>query len=81
MQMFSVAAALLIGSIAIDGGQTSSGEKQAKTKETEVAARAAADKAHKASAYASLWLFISLLCGAFVASLAATFGGRRRDLF
>jgi hypothetical protein len=34
MQMFSVAAALLIGSIAIDGGQTSSGEKQAKTKET-----------------------------------------------
>jgi hypothetical protein len=33
----------------------------------------------KASAYAALWLFISLLIGAFVASLAATYGGRRRD--
>lgn len=27
----------------------------------------------------ALWLFVSLLVGAFVASLAATFGGRRRD--
>ncbi len=43
-------------------------------------ARDAADKALKASAYGSLWLFISLLIGAFVASLAATFGGRQRDL-
>ena len=47
---------------------------------TEAAAREAADKARKASAYAALWLFISLLVGAFVASLAATFGGRQRDL-
>ena len=31
------------------------------------------------SAYAALWLFISLLIGAFCASLAATYGGRRRD--
>ena len=45
----------------------------------EVAARDAADKAHKASAYGALWLFVSLLIGAFVASLAATYGGRRRD--
>jgi hypothetical protein len=44
------------------------------------ASRDAADQARKASAYAALWLFISLLTGAFVASLAATFGGRRRDL-
>ncbi|MEP7099806.1 MAG: hypothetical protein ABI781_04820 [Burkholderiales bacterium] len=43
------------------------------------AAAEAADKARKASAYGALWLFISLLIGAFVASLAATFGGRRRD--
>ncbi len=43
--------------------------------------QAAADKARKATAYASLWLFVSLLAGAFVASLAATRGGRRRDLF
>jgi hypothetical protein len=43
-------------------------------------AKAAADTARKSSAYASLWLFISLLIGAFVASYLATYGGRRRDL-
>jgi hypothetical protein len=42
-------------------------------------AKDAADKARKASAYAALWLFISLLIGAFVASLAATYGGQQRD--
>ena len=52
---------------------------QAKTNEAEVAARAAANKARKASAYSALWLFVSLLVGAFCASLAATFGGRQRD--
>ena len=56
------------------------GKAQAKFKEAEVAARDAADKARKASAYAALWLFVSLLVGAFVASLSATYGGRRRDL-
>ena len=48
--------------------------------EAETKAKAAADAARKASAYGSLWLFISMLIGAFVASLAATYGGRRRDL-
>ena len=43
-------------------------------------AKQAADTTRKAAAYGSLWLFVSLLIGAFVASLAATFGGRRRDL-
>ena len=52
---------------------------QAKLREVETAAREAADKARKASAYAALWLFISLLIGAFVASLGATYGGRSRD--
>ena len=52
---------------------------QAKARDAEVAARAATDKARKASAYGSLWLFVSLLIGAFAASLCATFGGRRRD--
>jgi len=42
-------------------------------------AKKAADDARKASAYLALWLVISLLVGAFVASLAATFGGRLRD--
>jgi hypothetical protein len=57
------------------------GRMQAKAKDAEAAARDAADKARKASAYAALWIFISLLAGAFVASWTATYGGRRRDLF
>ena len=52
---------------------------QSKHIEAETAAKDAAEKARKASAYAALWLFISLLIGAFVASLSATFGGRQRD--
>ena len=27
----------------------------------------------------ALWMFVSLLCGAFAASFMAIFGGRRRD--
>lgn len=52
---------------------------QAKLKAAETAAKEAADKARKASATAALLLFISLLVGAFIASLCATYGGRRRD--
>jgi hypothetical protein len=52
---------------------------QTKLRDAETAAKDAAEKGRKASAYATLWLFISLLIGAFCASLAATFGGRRRD--
>lgn len=48
--------------------------------EAETTAREVADEARKASAYAALWLFITLLIGAFSASLFATFGGRQRDL-
>lgn len=43
-------------------------------------AKEAADQTRKVTAGLSLWMFISLLCGAFFGSLAATFGGRRRDL-
>ena len=39
----------------------------------------AADKARKGAALAALWLFISLLLGAFASSLSAVYGGRRRD--
>jgi hypothetical protein len=53
---------------------------QVKMRDAENTARAAADKARKATAYGSLWLFVSLLIGAFVASFAAVFGGRQRDL-
>jgi len=52
---------------------------QAKAAAATQEARAAADKARKASAKASLWMFISLLIGAFVASYLATVGGDHRD--
>lgn len=52
---------------------------QTEVRNAEASAKAAADKARKASAHAALWLFIALLVGAFVASLCATFGGRQRD--
>ncbi len=53
---------------------------QTKLRDTETAAKEAADKGRKASAYVVLWIFISLLIGAFVASFAATIGGRQRDM-
>jgi hypothetical protein len=42
-------------------------------------AKQAADTARKAAAYGALWMFVALLCGAFVASFSATYGGRLRD--
>ena len=48
--------------------------------QAEAKAKEAADKARKASSYAALWLFISLLSSAFFASWIATCGGRQRDL-
>ena len=47
--------------------------------EAEVTAKQAADTARKTASYTSLWMFVALLCGAFFASLAATFGGKQRD--
>lgn len=54
-------------------------QAQAKIREVEIATKEAADKARKASAAAALWLVASLLIGAFVASIAATYGGKQRD--
>jgi hypothetical protein len=45
----------------------------------ENAARAAVDAARRATVHVTLWLFISLLIGAFTASLMATIGGRMRE--
>lgn len=42
-------------------------------------AKQAADEARKVTAGLSLWMVFSLFCGAFCASVAAIFGGRRRD--
>ncbi|ASL48917.1 hypothetical protein bAD24_p01080 (plasmid) [Burkholderia sp. AD24] len=53
---------------------------QQKLADLKTAAKDAADRARKAAIYASLWLFVSLLMGAFSASLSATYGGRQRDL-
>jgi len=46
---------------------------QAKAKELAEAAR-------KVTTYAALWVFVSLLVGAFYAAIAATWGGRQRDV-
>jgi hypothetical protein len=47
--------------------------------QTKTQAKEAADTARKAAAGASLWMFVALLAGAFFASLAALWGGRRRE--
>jgi hypothetical protein len=52
---------------------------QAQKADAEKAVKEAAEKARKAAAYSALWMFVSLLASAFVASLCATMGGRRRD--
>ena len=51
-----------------------------KSSELQTNAKASANKARKASAYAALWLFISLLMGAFASSYFATYGAKRRDV-
>lgn len=53
---------------------------QSKLEEAKKTAKEAADTARKTTSYVTLWTFISLLIGAFVASLCATYGGRQRDL-
>jgi hypothetical protein len=53
---------------------------QTRLRDAEIAAKDIADQGRKASSYAALWLFISLLIGAFIASFAALYGGRQRDL-
>jgi hypothetical protein len=47
--------------------------------DAKLAAQQAADTAAKVAAWTTLWTFVALLIGAFFASLAATYGGRRRD--
>ncbi|HEX4150792.1 MAG TPA: hypothetical protein VHY75_01145 [Steroidobacteraceae bacterium] len=46
---------------------------------TETRIKAAADKARKAAAEASIYLALSMLVGAFIACVAAALGGRLRD--
>lgn len=53
----------------------------AKAKDAEAKARQAADAARKAATYLSLFTAFSMLIGAFVAGVAAAFGGHQRDEF
>lgn len=55
------------------------GQAKAAAAKAEQTAKDAADAARKGGAYLSLWLFASMLVGAFSATLAATIGGRARD--
>lgn len=68
--------------------QTGLSEADAKTRvdtvlkqveEAKVAAQRAADKARKASSVAALLGALTLFIGAFIAAVAAAFGGRQRD--
>ena len=43
-------------------------------------AREVAEVARRATARTALWVFVSLLLGAFCAALAATWGGKQRDV-
>lgn len=52
---------------------------QTSTGNADNVSRELADVARKASAKLALWLFATLLLGAFVASLTAVLGGRQRD--
>jgi hypothetical protein len=55
------------------------GQLQSRIGELDVGERTLAEQARKAAATAAIWMFISLLAGAFLASLMAIFGGRQRD--
>jgi hypothetical protein len=54
-------------------------EAQARVSNVFADAQQSADRARKAIAYLSLWLFVALLSGAFCASYAGTIGGKQRD--
>jgi hypothetical protein len=56
--------------------------ERAKTARAEAieTAKQAADAARQAGMYTALWAAVAMLAGAFAASLAATWGGRARDL-
>jgi hypothetical protein len=56
-------------------------DAQAQLEESTTMAQRSFDQARKRTAYASMWFFISLLCGATAASSAAIIGGQRRDKF
>lgn len=68
----------LVRQVAATTGVTQA-EAARRVDDTLAAARLSEDTARRATAHFLLWLFVSLLLGAFCASLSATIGGRTRD--
>ena len=58
---------------------TSEAESQRRVDDTFARAQQTADTARKAIAHSMYWTFLALLIGAFVATFAATIGGKQRD--
>ena len=58
---------------------TSEAESQRRVDDTFARALQTADTARKAIAHSMYWTFLALLIGAFVATFAATIGGKQRD--
>jgi hypothetical protein len=54
-------------------------QAEQKAEEAKQKAKQAAEETRKATAHSMLWLFVSLMLGAFVGSLCATWGGSQRD--
>jgi hypothetical protein len=54
-------------------------EAQARVDRAANSIRGAADKARKASSAVGFFMALSMLIGAFIASVAAAYGGRLRD--
>lgn len=77
-QMPSADQSYLAGLVAAKTG-LSQPEAEKRVSEVVTEARQAEDTLRKATAHLLLWLFLSLLMGAFSASYAATIGGRQRD--
>ena len=77
--------AYLIEQVAARTGATRAGAEErvdgflAAVTQAQVKLKAEADSARKAAAQASLYLALSMLIGAFIASVAAALGGRIRD--
>jgi hypothetical protein len=61
--------------------RTGMSQTDAEKRVSDVVSRAQqeADSARRSVAHSLLWTFLSLLIGAFCASLAATIGGKQRD--
>jgi hypothetical protein len=77
-QMLDADQAYLVSLVAVRTG-ISQPEAERRVSDVMTEARQAEDTLRKSTAHLLLWLFLSLLMGAFSASFAATVGGRQRD--